>query len=474
MSRPRRNDFLIPSLGVIFDCLAIECSFLFAYWLRFNTSIISFLPLREDIPPLDAYIYGSFVVIPVWLIVFNSRSMYGARRNVSLADELYNIVKLVTFGMLIVMSTAFFYRAFSYSRVVFGLLWISSILFIFILRIILYQIEKALYRKGRELRNAIIIGSNATANLMYESLNNHPLLGYRLAGYCAAEPCSNDAFLSKAEFLGTINEAPGTIAQRGIELALIALDAQQHPQLLKLMRESEGINVEFLVVPDVVNLMTSPDRVRLKEIEGIPFIKIKGMPMSTWGRIMKRTFDVIVSSILLIVCSPIFIVVAISIKRDSKGPVFFKQERTGLNGEQFNIWKFRSMRVNAEAETGPVWAKDHDPRRTKTGAFLRRTSLDEFPQLFNVLKGEMSLVGPRPERPHFVEQFKSEVPKYLDRHRMKTGMTGWAQVNGLRGNTSLEERIKYDVYYIENWSLGFDIKILLKTVNALFFPKNVH
>ncbi|MBI3765627.1 MAG: sugar transferase [Ignavibacteriales bacterium] len=196
--------------------------------------------------------------------------------------------------------------------------------------------------------------------------------------------------------------------------------------------------------------------------------------MTTWGRIIKRMFDVVVSTFLLILFSPVLIVAAILIKLDSRGPVFFKQERIGMDGTQFDILKFRSMRVGAEKDTGPVWAKEEDPRRTAIGKFLRKTSLDEFPQLFNVLKGEMSLVGPRPERPFFVEQFKNHVPKYLDRHRVKTGMTGWAQVNGLRGNTSLEERIKYDIFYIENWSLGFDVKILFRTIQALLSTKNVH
>jgi exopolysaccharide biosynthesis polyprenyl glycosylphosphotransferase len=209
----------------------------------------------------------------------------------------------------------------------------------------------------------------------------------------------------------------------------------------------------------------------VKEVEGIPFIKIKGVPMTTWGRLSKRTFDFVFSSLSLLLFSPILFIIAIVIKLGSKGPIFFIQDRIGLDGKHFQMIKFRSMITGAEKyDEQAGLGIQNDPRRTWIGKLLRRTSLDELPQLINVWKGEMSLVGPRPERPYFVEQFKSLVPKYLDRHRVKTGVTGWAQVNGFRGDSSLDERIKYDIYYIENWSFWFDIKILLKTIRVVFHP----
>ncbi len=466
MAQTRRNDFLIPTLGVLLDGIAVECAFLVSYWIRFDTSLLRFLPLAEQTPPLRAYILGSFVVIPVWLLIFNSRKMYGARRNVALADEFFSIIRLVTLGMLVVMSAAFFYRAFSYSRVVFGLLWLTSIGFIYVGRALLYQTEKKLYRRGRELRSAVIIGNNETANRICYTLHNHPLLGYKLAGYFADAQAQNGGPLSATEFLGSIGDAAERISQDRFELALIAINADEHPKLYRLIEECEGVNVEFMMVPDILEAMTS--NVSVKEIGGIPFIRLKGFPMTTWGRILKRIFDVFISLVLLIIFSPIFLLITLLIKLGSHGPVFFQQERVGLDGKQFEMLKFRSMKLEAESASGPVFATSDDPRRTPIGRFLRKTSLDELPQLWNVLNGEMSLVGPRPERPFFVEQFRKHVPKYLDRHRVKTGMTGWAQVNGLRGNTSIEERIVYDIYYIENWTVWFDIKILLKTVRALF------
>jgi exopolysaccharide biosynthesis polyprenyl glycosylphosphotransferase len=227
-----------------------------------------------------------------------------------------------------------------------------------------------------------------------------------------------------------------------------------------------------MMVPDMLELMTTG--VRIKELEGIPFIKIKGIPLTTWNIILKRSFDIVLSALILVICSPIFAIIALLIKLDSRDPVFFRQERVGLDGKPFHLMKFRTMRVDAEKETGPVWASKGDPRRTRVGSILRRFSLDELPQLINVLKGEMSIVGPRPERRHFVEQFTREVPRYLDRHRVKTGMTGWAQVNGLRGNAPIEERTKFDVYYVENWSIVFDLKIILKTIRAVIFGKGAY
>jgi len=467
MGQPRRNDLLIPTLGVVFDAVAIEAAFLVSYFIRFDTTLLRFLPLQEDIPPLDAYVYGSLVVIPVWLLLFNTQNMYSARRNVAMSNELFVTVKLVTLGMLIVMSGAFFYRAFSYSRVVFGLLWITSIAFIFLGRYLLCRIERSLYARGKELRNAVIVGSNETAHRIYDMLHNHPLLGYKFVGYFAKTPSTDNASLGNVTYLGTLDEAPAKISAERIEFVLIALDHNDHDHLLKLVHSCEGVNVEFMMVPEILELMAS--QMRVVEIEGIPFIQLKSVPMTTWGRILKRSFDIIATSLLLILFSPLLLVIAVAIKLDSKGPTLFSQERVGIDGKQFHILKFRSMNADAETQTGPVWARENDPRKTRVGKFLRHTSLDELPQLINVLRGDMSLVGPRPERLFFVEQFRQHVPKYLDRHRVKAGMTGWAQVNGLRGPYgSLEERIKYDIYYIENWSLWFDMRILLKTIRAIF------
>lgn len=471
MSQQHRKDFLVPLLTVVSDALAIEAAFLVSYWLRFYSPLTEYLPVELGLPPLDAYLYGSFVVIPAWLLLFNSRKMYSPRRVVYFSDEFFAVVRLVFFGMLMVMSAAFFYRAFSYSRLVFGLLGVISVVCIALGRYIVLRFEQRWYARGKDVKRVLIVGSNSFAIRVLQSIKQNPKLGYQIVGYCSPNGPGEMTSLG-VEQLGGIEQVPELITSLNIDIVLVALDYTDHAKLYEMVKECEGLNTEIMMVPDTLELMTS--HVRIKEIEGIPFIKLKAVPMTTWNHITKRTFDAVFATIVLILISPVLLVLAIIIKLDSKGPVLFLQERVGLDGKSFNVMKFRSMRADAEQQTGPVWAKKDDPRTTRVGAFLRRFSLDELPQLFNVIKGEMSIVGPRPERPHFVEQFKKEIPKYLDRHRVKTGMTGWAQVNGLRGNAPIEERTKYDIYYIENWSLVFDLKIILKTIRAVLFGEDAY
>ena len=463
MSAHRRGDYVIPLVSVAADALAIEAAFLLAYWLRFRSGAIGGGPA----PRIEGYLVGSIVIVAVWLMLFQGRRMYGARRSVSLADETVSVVKVVSTGMLVVMSAAFFYRDFSYSRVVFAMLWVFATLFLVCARGAVQAVERSLYRKGRHLQEAILLGSDERAAGVYARLQGHPSFGFNILGYFADVPAAPGLPLSAASRLGRLADAPAFIRARGTELAFIALRTEDHPALFDLIAECEGVNVEFMMVPDVLEILTS--RVQVRELEGIPFLLVKGMPFTAWGRILKRTFDVAVAALTLAVLSPLMGLIAAAIRLDSRGPVFFTQRRVGLDGREFTMYKFRSMRQGSErSDASAGLGIPNDPRRTRVGAFLRRTSLDELPQLVNVLTGDMSLVGPRPERTRFVEEFRRVVPKYLDRHRVKTGLTGWAQVNGLRGDTSIEERIKYDLYYIENWSLAFDVRILLRTLRAAF------
>jgi exopolysaccharide biosynthesis polyprenyl glycosylphosphotransferase len=464
-STSRRGDYLLPFLGVAIDSVAIEFAFLVSYWLRSRSGLFDLFGFTGvDAPPISAYLLGSLFIVPAWLLLFQARKMYGIRRSVTLADEIVNVVKIVSFGMLIVMSAAFFYRAFSYSRIVFGLLWVTSILFISSGRVLLLGIERTLYRQGRNLQHGLLIGSGELANQVYRRLDRHPSFGFHLAGYFADTKADPSLELFRCPYLGPVSSASAYIRHEGIEIIFLAVESIHHERVADLVTECEGLNVEFMMVPDVLDLLAS--RVTVRELEGIPFLRIKTIPFSAWGRILKRAIDVAASSVLLVLLSPVWLLLLVMIPLTSRGTPVFKQERVGLDGRKFTMFKFRSMKRDAEAVTGPVWTHKGDVRRTWLGVFLRKTSLDELPQLFNVLKGDMSLVGPRPERSHFVDQFRRLVPKYLDRLRVKAGMTGWAQVNGLRGDTSLEERIKYDLYYIENWSVSFDMKILLRTMGT--------
>jgi len=463
MSTPRRGDFVIPLISVAADACAIEGAFLLSYWLRFRSGLIGSGPA----PRIDGYLVGSVVIVVVWLLLFQSRRMYGARRSVSLSDEFVGIVKVASTGMLVVMSAAFFYRDFSYSRTVFGMLWVFSTVLLTCGRAAVQGLERSLYRKGRHLQEAILLGSDGRADRVHARLQGHPSFGINILGYFADAPAREGLTLRSAPYLGKLAEAPAFIRARGIELAFIALRSDDHPALFDVIAECEGVNVAFMMVPDVLEILTS--RVQVRELEGIPFLLVKALPFTAWGRILKRAFDVAVAALTLLAASPVLALIAVAIRCDSRGPVLFAQRRVGLDGREFTMYKFRSMKAGSEKfDASAGLGIPNDPRRTRVGAFLRRTSLDELPQLFNVLAGDMSLVGPRPERTQYVEEFRRVVPKYLDRHRVKTGVTGWAQVNGLRGDTSIEERIRYDLYYIENWSLGFDVRILLRTLRAAF------
>jgi exopolysaccharide biosynthesis polyprenyl glycosylphosphotransferase len=466
MSHKRRQDLLIPLLTVISDVIAIEAAFLFSYWLRFFSILTRYIPISYGLPPLEAYITSSFVVIPVWCWLFHTRNLYLPRRITSFSDEFFVIVRLVILGMLVVMAGAFFYRSFSYSRIVFWILGISAVMFISLGRFIVMKFEQRWYAHGNDLKRVLIVGTSAVANKIFHSLDAHRSLGYEVLGYCSSEDNTENS-MEHIPYLGSITSVPDLINTYSIDVILIALNETEHSLLYGLVNDCQGLNVEMMMVPDILELMTS--QVQIKHIEGIPFLGIKSPTLSTWNFIVKRAFDLLFATMILLLASPIIILIAILIKLDSQGPIFYVQERIGLDGKVFKVIKFRSMRADAEQSTGPVWSQKDDSRTTQLGRFLRRFSLDEIPQLLNVMKGDMSVVGPRPERPHFVEKFKRQVPRYLERHRVKTGMTGWAQVNGLRGNVSIAERTKYDIYYIEHWSLVFDLKIILKTIHAVLF-----
>jgi len=471
MSHKKRKDLFIPFLTVTSDILAIEVSFLFSYWLRFFSILTYYIPISYGLPPLEAYIQSSLVVIPVWCWLFHSRQLYLPRRITSFSDEFFAIVRLVTLGMLVVMAAAFFYRSFSYSRVVFWILGFSAVMFISVGRFLVLKFEQRWYAHGHDLKRVIIVGTSAVAGKIYRSLTGHRSLGYEVLGYCSVQD-NADHTMENIPYLGSIASVPDLVRTHNIDVILIALSETEHSLLRDLVNDCQGLNVEMMMVPDILELMTS--QVQIKHIEGIPFLGIKSPTLSTWNFIVKRTFDLFFASLILLLASPVILLIAILNKLDSHGPIFYLQERVGLDGEVFKVIKFRSMRLDAEQSTGPVWSQKDDPRTTKLGRFLRRFSLDELPQLLNVMKGDMSIVGPRPERPHFVEKFKKQVPRYLERHRVKTGMTGWAQVNGLRGNASIAERTKYDIYYIEHWSLVFDLKIIFKTIHAVLFGEDAY
>lgn len=469
-NRTSNIEVILPVLTLLTDAIAIFLAFLFSYWLRFSFAPFqTIFPITKGIPELEGYIEFAAIVIPIWLVVFQSRKMYRLKRSVFVMDEFFVIVKCVSIGILIAMGMVFILKGdFPYSRLVFALVWINSIILITIGRYFTLKIEKNLYNKNIGVNTVAILGINEMARKIYENFTNDKFAGFNVTGYFSYEG-NDENFLHDKTYLGDYSLIPEKIRELKIEKLLISLPSSKHDVLYRLFKMCEGINIEFMYAPDFVDLMTS--RLRVEEVDGIPFMKLKSFPMNVWNRFLKRTFDIMVSLLLLILLFPIMLIIGILVKITSKGPLFYKQERVGLDGHKFMMYKFRSMRIDAE-KSGPQMASRDDDRYTPIGKALRKYSLDELPQFLNVLAGHMSIVGPRPEREFFINTMKLSIDRYLERHRVKCGITGWAQVNGARGtDSSMQTRIDYDIYYIENWSIALDIKIIFKTIKEVFFSK---
>ncbi len=451
------SSFIFSVLG---DAVLILVAFALAYWIRFHSALI---PPSRGVPSFSYYLSGSLFIMIVWLFVFYFLGLHDEKRKLSYLDEAWEVFKGAVIGTLIALFPTFFFRAFTYSRLVVVIASILAVVLVLSGRAGFRLLKALAHKRGFGLKRVAIVGGGEMGEAILERIEKRPELGYLVVGQILE---NSKGRIRKIPTLGRLGGIREIVEANRVESLIITFPLRSHHKVTKILSECEDLGVDFQFIPDVYEMMTS--KMSLYEIDGIPLIGLKEFPLAGWGRLAKRAIDIALSFLFLAVVSPFMVMISILIKLTSKGPVLFRQERVGEDGRTFQIFKFRSMKVEAEQKTGPVFATANDTRRTKLGAALRKASLDEIPQLINVLRGEMSLVGPRPERPHFVEQFQEEVPRYLERHRVKSRITGWAQVNGLRGNTSIEERVKHDLYYIENWSLGFDLKILMRTVANMF------
>lgn len=463
-----KSDLYIPILTIIFDIIGIILAFLLSYWVRFHSPFNYIFPITSGIPGIYGYLYFILATIPVWIIVFQSFKMYRVNRTTFIMDEFFTIVKCITIFLIFSIGIIFFFRSFPYSRLVFVLIWVDAIIIITFLRYLLLKLEKTLYNLGIGTKSVAIIGINEISEKIYSKFSKDKHAGFNIIGYFSKNKPLETSKEEKV-YLGDYSFIPDIIKKYNLQIIIISLPENQHEDLHEIIKLCEGINVEFMLIPDFIEVMTS--KLKVEEINGIPFMKIKSLPMNIWNKMVKRIFDIVFSLAFLLITSPVMIILIILIKITSRGPLFYYQERVGLDGNKFDIIKFRSMKIDAE-KSGPQFVSVGDDRYTPIGKFIRKYSLDELPQFLNVLKGDMSIVGPRPEREFFINQMKATIDKYLERHRVKCGITGWAQVNGLRGSqTSMQTRIDYDIYYIENWSLTFDLKIIFKTLKEALFSK---
>ena len=440
------------------DAVAATLALVAAYGIRFWTDLI---PAPLGVPPIEPYLVLLMPLLPLHALALRVAGLYEYRHERTKADEAFLVVQAVSLATLFLVASTFFIRNFSYSRWVILLFWALDVVCVYSVRLGIRDLVRGLRRHGRFVRRALVVGAGPLGQEVVRRLRGHPEFGFQVVGYLDDRLPIGERVEGK-EVLGGNEAITQLLTDHRVDQLFVALPMEAHHEMLKLLNAIEGELVDVRIVPDLLQFVTL--RSVVEELEGLPVISLAQSPITGWSRLGKRGMDVAMAAAGLVVLSPLLGLIALAIRLSSPGPIFYSQERMGLDGRSFQMHKFRSMRDDAEADTGPVWASDEDGRRTRLGSLLRRSSLDELPQLWNVLKGDMSLVGPRPERPFFVHQFKTLIPQYMLRHKVKSGMTGWAQINGLRGNTSLEKRIEYDLYYIQNWSVALDVKIILLTI----------
>lgn len=453
----------------ISDLILIAFSWILAYLIRFNLPLIKVV---KDIPPWEQHLPLLLLLILICSVVFNLMNLYRPMRFSSISKEVKELFKAITISLLLFIFFAYFFKEYRYSRLTILYFWVIGFLNLSLARWISRRILRFLRKKGKNLRYVLLVGEGKLLEKLLRAIHRHPELGLKPVGILSEKRNPMDKTVGGVDVIGSYDDLPEIVKKRGVDKVFLVLPFHRHEKIKDLLVSLKDEFVDIKIVSDLYDLFQL--RGGIEEIDGLPIINIRETPLLGWGKIFKRVIDVLISSIGLLLLSPLFLLISLLIKITSKGPAFYKQKRMGLDGNIFEIIKFRSMIVDAENNTGSVWAKEDDPRRTPLGKILRRTSLDELPQLWNVLKGEMSLVGPRPERPELIERFKEVIPNYMLRHKIKAGMTGWAQVNGWRGNSSLEKRIEHDIYYIEHWSITFDIKILFLTLFKGFMNRNAY
>jgi exopolysaccharide biosynthesis polyprenyl glycosylphosphotransferase len=459
----------IAALFLVSDLAATLAALVAAYVLRFRAEI---LPVTKGVPDAGTY-YRLFPLIAVlWPIVYYFYGLYSVRRHRSRIEEGFAVLVATGLATLLLTGLATFYRGFSYSRLVLLLFFAADVLFVFAGRTAIRRYLEEAWRHGFGVRQVLVVGAGRLGRAVIDKLAEHPEAGLRAVAMLDDDPERKGEPYRGVPVVGGTSEAAAVVDALRVDTVFLALPLDAHRTMLAVLKDVGRTVADVRVVPDLLQHITF--RAGVEDLDGLPVVHLTQVPLSGWMSLVKRTVDIAVSGATLAAVSPIFAAVALAIRREDRGPIFYRQRRMGLDGRPFDILKFRSMMPGAEDESGPTWASPDDPRCTRVGRRLRRWSLDELPQLVNVLRGEMSLVGPRPERPEFVREFKEEFPQYMLRHRVRAGMTGWAQVHGWRGNTSLTKRIEYDLYYIENWTLSLDVKILWMTLRHGLTHRNAY
>jgi Undecaprenyl-phosphate glucose phosphotransferase len=447
------------TLLVVADAGLVAAGWLAAWWL---CRAAGFADLAAQ-PDLRGHAGLLFGIVPGLLLLFRAQGLYRPQRTGSLLHEAGGVIQATAMGVLLVVALTFFAGSPLQSRAPVGVFSLLTPALVIGFRTAVRLGLRALRRRGLNLRHVLVVGAGQLAEEIIARISIHPEAGLRVLGVVADVGRGARQSVAGVPIQGGISQLKEVLhAGDRVDQVIIALPKTETDALEKVLGDLDDEIASVKLVPDLLEVMTL--RSSIESLDGLPIIGLRETPMVGWAVVNKRLFDLAIGSAIALPVAALGSLVAAAVWLTSGRPIFYSQDRTGLDGRVFRILKFRSMRQDAERETGPVWTGPEDPRRTRLGAILRRTNLDELPQLVNVLRGDMSLVGPRPERPVFIEEFRQEIPGYMLRHKVKAGLTGWAQVHGWRGDTSLHERVEHDLYYIQNWSIGLDVRILLMTL----------
>ena len=457
------TSFWLPMAGSMMDFVAVLIASLIAFYIRFFGPVYQVFH-SYWVPSALEYLAFGALLGTTYVVIGWTSNQYSTETAIPLEKEVGRIIRGSILSMGLVMAGIFFYREFSYSRLVFLMTVAFMIPSLVIGRAVYQRMRRSLFKRGIGVQRIAVWGTGPEAARLWQNLEHQLGRGYELVGALGPSPISGGPSLGEVFMLRNLWQ------EHELDAVMLAPSSEDEPHMGDVVKAAEGTPLELLYVPSAVDVTRS--RVIVTEIGGKPVLKLKTLTMAGWGYVTKRIMDFAFSALFLITFSWVYALIAVAVLIDSGKPLFYKQRRIGMDGHEFDMIKFRSMRADAESKSGAVWAVRGDPRVTRVGKFLRRWSLDEIPQFWSVLRGDMSLVGPRPERPEFVYKFAEYIPNYLDRHRVKSGLTGWAVVNGLRGSdTTIEDRTAYDLYYVENWSLWLDIRILLRTLAAVISGK---
>lgn len=462
----KENQKYLNRLQILLDLSLVVVAMAVSYWGRFVLLDGSRSLSGEQMQRVV------FWTVVLYGVLYSRMGLYQPKRRESLLKECREILQANSLGLVCLMVAFFFFKLVDFSRGQLMIFFVTNVVLMILERSCVRLVLRRFRSQGFNLRHCLVIGANEISDDFLNRVEKNKHWGYRIEGIL-------DNWIVPAKeyrgypVLGRIDNLVEVLLKRYFDLVIIALTSEDAEDLGYILAQCEKAGVKSNVIPYYYKYV--PTQPYMDDLDGLPVIDTRRVPLDNWFKnALKRAFDIVFASVAILVTSPVMLFSVLMIKLTSPGPVIFYQERVGLNRKKFMMYKFRSMRVQTDEEERVQWTTKDDPRKTKWGAFMRKTSIDELPQFFNVLKGDMSVVGPRPERPFFVEKFREEIPRYMIKHQVRPGITGWAQVNGLRGDTSIEERINYDLYYIENWTFLFDLQIIFMTVFKGLVNKNAY